>query len=99
LTWTVTASSAAESDLVEAIDWYEQQSAGLGAQLLEEVAALRERLATNPFQVPVLYRDARRASLRRFPYILIFRVRDEEVRLLAVFHTSRNPRRWRSRVR
>jgi toxin ParE1/3/4 len=99
LTWTVTASSAAESDLVEAIDWYEQQSAGLGAQLLEEVAALRERLATNPFQFPVLYRDARRASLRRFPYILIFRVRDEEVRLLAVFHTSRNPRRWRSRVR
>jgi toxin ParE1/3/4 len=99
LNWTVTASPAAESEIAEAIDWYESKSAGLGGSLLEEIQRLRTRLATNPFQFPLIHRESRRASLRRFPHILIFLVEDREVRLLAFFHTRRNPERWRSRIR
>jgi len=98
LSWKVTTSPAAESDIAEAIDWYESKSAGLGSRFLAELRDLRERLEANPFQFPLAHREARRASLRRFPYILIFRVKDEDVRLPAFFHTSRDPRRWRSRV-
>jgi plasmid stabilization system protein ParE len=98
LTWAVRFSPAAEADIGDAVDWYEARSPGLGARLLSEIGALEARLAANPLQFPPLYRGTRRASLRRFPYILVFRVTDEDVGVLAVFHTSRDPRRWRSRL-
>jgi plasmid stabilization system protein ParE len=93
------ASRDAEADLSEAIDWYEEQRPGLGERLLESVEQVRARIEANPFQFPAVYRDARRGLLRDFPYALIFRVSDTEARILACFHTSRDPRRWQTRVR
>jgi plasmid stabilization system protein ParE len=98
VTWTVSATAAAEADIAEAVDWYEDQAPGMGSRLLADVNRLIERISANPFRFPPVYRDARKASLRRFPYVLIFRLRGEEARLLAFFHTSRNPRRWQARV-
>jgi len=97
--WVTSATPAAEADIAEAIDWYEDQAAGLGARLLSEVNGLRARIAANPFQFPLVYRDARKASLHRFPYVLFFRVLEDEARLLAFFHTRRDARRWQARVR
>jgi len=72
LNWTVTASPAAESDIAESIDWYESRSAGLGGHLIEALQTLRRRLEANPYRFPLAHREARRASLRRFPYIRSF---------------------------
>jgi plasmid stabilization system protein ParE len=99
VTWTISATAAAEADLAEAIGWYEDQTPGLGARLLDEVNGLTRRIADNPRQFPMVYGDARKASLRGFPYVLIFRLRGDEARLLAFFHTSRDPSRWQARVR
>ena len=98
LTRVVTATRSAEADLAEAVEWYEAQSPGLGARFLDDVRTAVDRVALNPFQYQSVHRGARRAFLHRFPYALIYRLVQDEVRLLAVFHTSRNPRRWRGRL-
>ena len=97
--WRVTASREAEADIADATDWYEEQRNGLGSRFLEDVRSIIELIASNPLQYAMRYRDARRALLHRFPYALIFRVADSEVRLVGCFHTSRDPRRWQARVR
>jgi plasmid stabilization system protein ParE len=99
VTWTVSITPAAEADIAEAVEWYEDQTAGVGGRLLAEVNRLNKRIAANPYRFPVIYRHARKASLGRFPYVLIFRLFGEEARLLSFFHTSRDPRRWQARVR
>ena len=99
MTWVISATPAAEADIAEAVEWYEGREPGLGARLLTEVNGVNRRIAANPLCFPVIYRDARKASLRGFPYVMIFRLVVEEARLLAFFHTSRNPGRWRARVR
>jgi plasmid stabilization system protein ParE len=99
LTWIVAASPAAETDIADAVDWYEERSPGLGRRFLSDIQSLIDRIADNPLQYALVYRDARHALLRRFPYALIFRIEENEVRVLACYHTSRNPRRWRARVR
>ncbi len=43
--------------------------------------------------------EIRRALLARFPYALVFLVREDEVRVLAVAHAKRRPGYWLSRVR
>jgi toxin ParE1/3/4 len=99
VTWTVSASPEAEADLDDAIEWYEEQSPGLGERLLEEVLRVRRRIETNPYQFPVVYRDARRGLLHAFPYALIFRLIGDDARLLACIHLSRRPSIWQTRVR
>jgi mRNA-degrading endonuclease RelE of RelBE toxin-antitoxin system len=35
--------------------------------------------------------------VRRFPYVVVYRIDDEQITVVAVYHTSRNPRGWRRR--
>jgi plasmid stabilization system protein ParE len=58
----------AEEDLAEAATWYEAQLAGLGQQFLDEVLATLANLAEMPLMHAVIYRNTRRALMRRFPF-------------------------------
>jgi plasmid stabilization system protein ParE len=90
--------AAAEEDIAEAVDWYEVQAPGVGARLIDELGAVVRRLVNNPLQFPIAHKDVRRALVRRFPYAVFFRVLDGSVEVIGCFHTSRDPRRWRSRT-
>lgn len=86
--------SRAESDIQSIFDWYESQRLGLGEEFL---VSLRERLDTVcslPEGFPFFYRDVRRAVVSRFPYIVFYVVRPDQVAVLATLHQSRNPAVW-----
>lgn len=90
---------AALAEASDAQDWYESEAAGLGVRFRSELDQVVERIASNPRQFPAIYKDLRRALLRRFPYALIFVIEpDEAVTLVACFHGSRNPQRWQKRL-
>jgi toxin ParE1/3/4 len=88
----------AEQDLVEARDWYEARRIGLGEEFLLAVEEVLGRVLESPESYPVVYRGVRWARLRRFPYLVYYRVKNETVEVLAVLHGSRHPRNWRSRL-
>jgi hypothetical protein len=50
VTWILSATPAAEADIAEAVEWYEDQEPGLGARLLDEVNGLNDRIVANPLQ-------------------------------------------------
>jgi plasmid stabilization system protein ParE len=70
LTLPVLIRRAAELDLMGIEDWYERQRPGLGHEFREAVDHTISRVAGNPFAYPERYRGARRALLRRFPYVI-----------------------------
>ena len=88
---------AAEAEVEEIYDWYENQRPGLGEEFLSEFEAAVERVGENPFQFPRIHRDIRRALLKRFPYALFFRMICDEAAVIACYHGRRDPRRWRDR--
>lgn len=90
---------AAELDLVAIEDWYDTQRQGLGREFREAVDAVIERISDNPLAYQERYRGARRAVLRRFPYVLWYRVVENFVVVLACAHGSRDPRVIRARLR
>ena len=89
----------AEADVRVAFDWYEHQREGLGSEFLGELTKAEDEARANPLAFSLLRRDARRLSLRRFPYQLIYRVVDDVVVVLACFHGRRSPRRLETRTR
>lgn len=88
---------AAQGEAVEAQDWYEQEVAGLGARFRAALDVAVQAVAENPNQFPVVFRDIRRALLRRFPYSIFFRATDSAIFVIACFHSSRDPQAWRDR--
>ena len=82
---------AAELDLMRAEDWYEAQRPGLGHEFRDAVDAAIARIAENPLACPDRYLGARRALVRRFPYVLWYRALPDRVILLACVHGKRDP--------
>ncbi len=88
----------AEQELAEAAGWYEEQAPGVGLEFLRAVDATFAAIGREPSMFPLMYRDLRRALLRRFPYKVYFVVRDDRVTVVAVVHGRRHPRVWRRRA-
>ena len=88
----------AEADLTEAFEWYESRVTGLGLEFIRTVDSLFNSIIRNPQAYPVVYKSARRALTRKFPYEVFFMVDTDSVVILAVFHAKRNPQRWRERI-
>lgn len=80
-------------DVREASTFYEQQRAGLGALFLAELDQALARIARTPFAFPVVVTHVRRSIVKRFPYVVLYRVLDPDtVRVLVIRHHRRNPR-------
>jgi plasmid stabilization system protein ParE len=89
----------ARAELIDAQDWYENEAPGLGRRFHEAVDAVVERMSATPRQFPVIYKNVRRALLRRFPYALMFVIEaDETLTVIACFHGSRDPAHWQKRA-
>lgn len=87
-----------EADVDEAYQWYEQRGRGLGEDFLAAVRTTLDRIQLNPELHAVIYRELRRALVRRFPYAVYYRVERERIAVVAVHHGKRDPRRWQSRA-
>lgn len=93
----------AELEAADAAIWYDDQRSGLGDEFLTEVERAFARVRRNPAEFPKLesYRgphDVRRCLLKRFPYLVIFVSRPEEVVVVAVSHARRRPHYWIERI-
>jgi plasmid stabilization system protein ParE len=89
---------AARSDLEDALTWYEAHAPETVPRFREALRVAVARLGENPKQFPASSNKTRRALLRHFPYLLIFSETPAAVYVVAVFHTSRDPKVWRNRT-
>ena len=87
----------AEAEIADAHDWYETRKAGLGAQFRKELRHYLERVVHNPHHFRRINESLRCASLKGFPYGILFRVQDDTVFVVGCFHFSRDPAKRRNR--
>lgn len=88
----------AARDLNEAFLWYEAQRLGLGDEFLLEIESAFNNIQTNPTDYRVIYRDTRRALVRRFPFCVFFRISGETIVIVACLHGRRHPKQWKTRT-
>lgn len=90
---------AAEAEMADAISWYEEHESGLGSAFREAVETTIAFIVDNPSAYPIVFGSTiRRAIIERFPYIVVYSLEPDQVLIVSVFHTSRNPIVWRGRI-
>ena len=82
----------------EAYDFYETRRSGLGELFAQAVQVVFDRISNNPKAHGFVVGNVRRGVVRTYPYCIYYREEQDLIRVLAVFHTSRNPDDWLKRV-
>jgi plasmid stabilization system protein ParE len=89
---------AIEQELREIIRYYEQASPGLGTEFLDEFERQILKIASMPTLWALVEGDIRRALMKRFPYVVYFRVLENDVlRVTVIKHQRKHPEYGRVR--
>jgi len=88
----------ADAELAEARQWYARQRADLDIEFMERIDDALSQIVRNPHLYPIVYRTLRRAVVRRFPFAVFYEITADEIQVIAVFHSRRDPETWKSRV-
>jgi toxin ParE1/3/4 len=88
----------AERDLAEAYSWYEAQVPGLGSDFLLSIDAALSSIQRTPEMYPIVYKNVRRALVRRFPYGMFYVVEEVRIVVLGILHARRDPKTWQDRT-
>lgn len=89
----------ADAELTEARRWYSHNRQDLDLEFMQCIDDVLARVAVTPYFFPVVYRHLRCAVVRRFPFAVFYEITANEVQVVSVFHSRRNPEVWKSRVR
>ena len=86
-----------EKDIEEAIKWYKDIQVSLALSFINELRAARKFIHQNPNKIQVRYNNIRIVFLKKFPYGMHYRFEKYISTIVAVFHTSQNPEKWKNR--
>jgi len=87
----------AEADIAEAKAWYDAQRPGLGDDLLDRIREVMNLVQRQPLLHGKVFQDLRLVLVERFPYAVVYRIDDDQITVVAIFHTRRDPNHWKSR--
>lgn len=84
----------AERELNDAAQYYDREQAGLGAAFIADVKRCAAAILEHPEAGAIVRGPVRRRLCRRFRYAVLYTIRPETVRVLAVMNLRRRPTYW-----
>ena len=87
----------ADSDLLAAMNYYNNQMDNLGLDFIDEVDKSIDLIQKSPTRWPIVEENFRKYILQKFPFIIYYVDDLEEIIILAIVHQSRKPGFWKNR--
>jgi plasmid stabilization system protein ParE len=87
--------AAAEAETSRA--WYFERNASVAAAFLDELSAAMLAIRESPSRWPQVYGTYRRFVLHKFPFSVVYAVRDGFIEVIAIAHHRRKPGYWSAR--
>lgn len=88
----------AKSDLKDATNWYKIKNNNLAVDFIVKIENCINYFKENPFISPIIYKNVRKIKIERFPYSILYIIKDEKIVIFSIMHSSRNPEIWQKRV-
>ncbi len=88
----------AQIELDETINYYNYELSGLGETFLTEVLKTLDRIGEFPEAWHPISKRTKRCQTRRFPYGIIYQIRDEGILVIAIANLHRKPDFWKDRL-
>jgi hypothetical protein len=88
----------AEAEFGRAVEYYERSQPGLGLEFAQEVNATIARISEYPDAWAMLSKNSRRCLVNRFPFGIVYQIKSNTLRIIAVAHLHRRPGYWEQRT-
>jgi len=87
-----------DDEVIEAFQYYLAIDRALSERLTAELETLVLRIVHFPQSGRPLPGDLRQCALKVFPFVLVYRVYEDEILIVAFANTHRRPGYWRDRL-
>ena len=91
-------SEEAENDFDNSYEYYYDDSPNLADTFFQRINASLEIITKSPLSFQVIHKTLRKFTVKKFPSIIYYQVVDCTIQIIAIFHTSRNPKIWTERI-
>jgi plasmid stabilization system protein ParE len=88
----------ARQDVLDGRAFFEGRRAGSGSAFGAEVLAALDRIGDMPELYGEVWAGVRAAGVKRFGYVVYYRIKPGEVEVIAVLHGGRDPQVWQGRA-
>lgn len=85
-------------DIEDIIIWYEEQRTGLSYDFELCLEAGLSEIARMPMAFQKKYMNVKIVFIQRFPYGIHYIIKADIIFVIGIFHTSRSPKNWASRL-
>ncbi len=92
-------SDEAENDFDKSYEYYAKESEKVADNFYKQVDNSFNKISKNPHAYPQAYKKVRKLVIKRFPFIIYYQIKQVVVRIVAIFHASRNPEIWKDRAK
>jgi plasmid stabilization system protein ParE len=94
-TYSSILSTRAQKEIATSWEWYEERQQGLGDRFLESVLTRVREIEKTPNRYQTKYKSYKEVPIPTFPFIIIYKVakKQKSIRIVSVFHTSKNPKK------
>lgn len=96
--YTLEISEAAEKDILNSTDFYEDKQRNLGKRFFNVTLTSFELILQTPYAYTKINNNLHKYIITKFPFIILYRITDTFIYIIAVFHTSRNPEIIKNRL-
>lgn len=79
-------------ELTDSIDYYEGKSTGLGLEFSEEIYSSIQRILQFPKAWTKISPNCRRCITQRFPYGIIYQIKEDEILIVAIMQLNQKPK-------
>lgn len=88
----------AKLEFHDAISYYEKEQSGLGKRFEDNIKASISRIKVSPKLYPVLKYEVRKCTLHKFPFNVLYALKEEHIVVIAIAHQHRKPDYWVERI-
>ena len=84
-------------DLKNAFDYYDEISIDVSNRFRVAVSGCFKTILENPALYAIVYDDVRVVRVKKFPYSVHYKIINDAIKVMAVFHTSIDSKAWHER--
>jgi hypothetical protein len=95
---TVKFLDSAQLEFHDSVNYYNEQSFGWGFEFALEIQKTINRIVLYPNAWVQISKRARKCKCNRFPYSVIYFFDNDEIIIVALMHSKRNPGYWFNRI-
>ena len=81
-------------DIRESFLWYEKQQNGLEKEFKKDINTAFSYISKEPYLIQKRYRNIHIYFMKVFSYGIHYVIERNDIRIIAVFHTSKSSRSW-----